>query len=336
MASVRKTLAAASLAFLVGFAGYAPRSLAVLIATGTGTQNTTVPLSPPTPGWFNLGKVSLGGGVYIGNGWVITAHHLDPVTNHTITFYPTDTFPTGGVPVDLDPLSAVRLQTPTGGNADIDLIHVAGTQTAAANSVLASLQQLNLSTATPTPGTAITLAGIGALRGPAAQYLVTGPPNNPTWTEVASGGNEFGYKYDATDNAPTAKRWGTNNTTAFASGTTELVTNSNNISVTRVFGADFTDPSLGATTSEAIGISHDSGGPVFSTDSPNTLLGIMLYQETFIANQPAGTAIYGNFTDAGDIATYFNQIHQVTGVPEPSGALAVIAGVGMLVRRRRL
>src|SRR5947209_13931546 len=107
---LRKSSRAASTAaaLLLLATAIAPRAGAVLIGPGDGTQNTTTPLG--VPGWQNIGKISLGAGIYIGNQWAITAHHLDPTTNHTITFYPADTYPLGGVSFNID--NVVRLTNP--------------------------------------------------------------------------------------------------------------------------------------------------------------------------------------------------------------------------------
>ena len=46
----------------------------VLIATGDGTGNTEAPAADP--GFGNVGIVNSLSGVYVGNGWVLTANHV--------------------------------------------------------------------------------------------------------------------------------------------------------------------------------------------------------------------------------------------------------------------
>ena len=279
---------------------------AVLIGPGLGTQNTTQPAN--LPGWQNVGQIGIGTGTYIGshNGdnWIITAQHLDPVTNHTIVFYPSDTFPTGGVSVGLDPTSAVRLKNPDNTDTDLVVIRTLTDPTL----VDPALVPLQISTATPASSTAVTMAGIGADRGTTTNYF-DGTTNHPGFNILSS----------------RSKRWGTNVTSPyFGGGLTQLTNATGNNSFTTTFASDFSSPSNNPTSSESIGVSGDSGGAVFSTNSPNTLLGIMLYQEIF-PGQPDNEALYGNLTDAANLATYYPQIFAATGVPEPSTALLLLA-----------
>src|SRR5206468_302157 len=95
----------------------------------------------------------------------------------------------------------------------------------------------------------------------------------------------------------------------------------------------FRDPASGtATADEGLGVNHDSGGAMFS--STGSLLGLILYLDTS-ANplQPAGTAIYGDETDAGDLSKYYSQILSTTGVPEPASTAALVGAAGLLLRR---
>jgi hypothetical protein len=47
---------------------------AVIIASGDGTGNTSAP--PDDPGWGNVLRLGGLSGVYLGNGWVLTAEHV--------------------------------------------------------------------------------------------------------------------------------------------------------------------------------------------------------------------------------------------------------------------
>ena len=302
-----------------------PATQAVLISPGDGTQNTTTPAGAPS--WYNVGRLSIGGGVYIGNGWVLTAAHLDPGTNHSITFYtntglPNDGFPGSGTTYQLDttPAGFHRLTNPDSTSTDLVLTRTLTDP---------GLPSLTIATATPGNGTGILLEGLGVNRGAAVQY-------NAAFIEVPSGGTYSGFKFVPNDNefGRVSKRWGTSATTPFGASTTKVENNIQNASFTTVFGSTFRSPTNSPTSSEAIGISGDSGGAIFSSTSPNTLLGIMLYQTTF-ANQPAGSALYGNGTEAANLATYAAQIQSIVSTPEPVTGLVLLGGLGMLLRRTR-
>ncbi len=258
---------------------------------------------------------------------MLTAAHLDPFFNHSITFFPSDTFPSGGVTYNLDPSTYTQLRNADNTLTDMVLIRMTADP---------GLPALNIPTSPTAAGTAITLAGFGANRGPAVQYLVTGSGAAAVWLPVTSGGNYSGFSYDpnAPNTSDIAKRWGTNVTSNFPGGGTTIIEhNTGNGTFTTVIGASF-DQS--GTPSEAIDVSGDSGGAFFSSDNPNTLLGLMLYQGqgTVPDNQPDGTAIFGNYAEAGDLSTYASQIQQIIGTPEPSALLLILAPT-ILLRRRK-
>ena len=299
---------------------------AVLMGPGLGTQNTTQP--PNTPAWYNVGKLSIGTGVYLGNGWVLTAAHLDPVFHNSITFYtdthsPNDGFPSLGTTYQLDTSATGyhRLTNPDSTATDLVLIRTLTDP---------GLPSLTLPSVTTPHGTGVTIAGIGVNRGAPVQY-------DSNFNEVASNGTFSGYKFDPNGNSfnQVSKRWGTSTTSAISANTdTQVVNNTANNSFTTVNLSIFQSPNNNATSNEAIGVSGDSGGALFSSASPNTLLGILLYQATF-ANQPAGTALYGNGTEAADLATYASQIQSIVATPEPTTGLLLIGSLGMLMRRKR-
>ena len=59
---------------------------AILLRDGDGTQNTTAP--PDDPGWENVGAKGANGAVLLGNGWVLTASHVNagPTRFHGVTY----------------------------------------------------------------------------------------------------------------------------------------------------------------------------------------------------------------------------------------------------------
>ena len=79
---------------------------AVLIATGDGTGNTTPPAADP--GFANVGNLGGRSGVYVRNGWVLTASHVGA-----------GTIVLGDVSYDPIPGSTVRFENPDGSQADL-------------------------------------------------------------------------------------------------------------------------------------------------------------------------------------------------------------------------
>ena len=153
-------------------------------------------------------------------------------------------------------------------------------------------------------------------------WNVTGTNPNYTWTEVGSGANALGYKW----NSSRTMRWGE------SSITSTILYNSGDGNVNG-FRAAFT-PYVG----QAQGSVGDSGGGVFTYNYSNAsweLAGLMLAIDSY-GNQPSGTAVFGNNTYLADLSSYRNYI--VTAIPE-SSASAIIAGAGVLLlaisRRRR-
>jgi hypothetical protein len=112
---------------------------AVLITTNTGTENTTAPADDP--GFANIANVIGLSGVYVGNGWMLTANHVGarPALLQGVSYAPV-------------PGSGVQFQ-------DADLI---------AYKLLDAkppLPDLTLASSPPTLGTLVTLIGNGLTRG---------------------------------------------------------------------------------------------------------------------------------------------------------------------------
>jgi hypothetical protein len=312
--SIQTFLSASAVVFVLS--AIPPSASAVIVAGGDGTQNTTQGTMPS--GWDNVGTVDGASGVYLGDGWVITAKHVGSVGAGTaITFDSVGTFHSDG--------QVVQLKTGAN-NADLQMFHLSATP---------SLPTLNIASASPAAGTSIYMAGYGRNRATdLTYYSVTGPSNNPTWTELPSstGANAAGYKY-ASGNT---KRWGTNLTIddpENAGNTTAIVDAGSG--PTQVFFSDF---SSSGTSSEAQLANGDSGGGVF--DTAGNLIGLINYKGTF-KNQPAydpnvpgstDTAIFGNLSDMADLSAYRSQILSV--VPEPVSLTLLLTGGLILIRRR--
>jgi hypothetical protein len=280
---------------------------AVIVAQGTGTQNTTDP--SPGSGWANVGIVSGSSGVYLGNGWVLTAFHVNTVSpgpggidfGGSLGFFASDGNP------------AIRLKNADNSLTDLQMFHLASDP---------GLPALSLASSVPATGTSVLMVGNGRNRDANLTYWdVTGTNPNFTWTEdpTPEGGEAAGYKWAAGN----TKRWGTNLTEDLGSGPTAL-TNAGFGNVT-VIGTAFDD-----LANEAQAAANDSGGGVFNASGE--LVGIMLYISLF-EDQPGSTAVFGNRTLAADISTYRGAILAV--IPEPSSALLLVGVCGALALRRR-
>lgn len=107
-------VAAAGIAVVIGQSSLAPsNALAVVIKDGDGTGNTSPPADDPGVG--HVGTFGSESGVYLGNGWVISASH--------IAFQP---FALGGVTYPDVAGSKHRLTTPGSGLADLALYKIDG------------------------------------------------------------------------------------------------------------------------------------------------------------------------------------------------------------------
>lgn len=305
-------LGCAGVAGILGWAGLA-RAVIVEGTNGTGTANTQPPF--PVAGLNNVGVLGFStpaSGVYIGNGWGLTAAHVSAVGS-----FPGAMFTVAGSNYTID-------ATHTFTNADNstpDLIAFHLTS----NPPLAALA---LASVSPTLGMTIDSMGDGLTRSANTQfYSVTGSGNATVWTPLPgpAGANASGY----TESTPNVLRWGNNKTTtpiggAPGSATTVINTGSGN---TSVFASTF---DTGVLDSEMQLSSGDSGGGVF--DASNVLLGINDVPIPF-QNQPADTAIFGDQSVYVDVATYHDQITAL--LPEPSAVcvLALGAAAGLLRRR---
>jgi len=279
-------------------------------ANGTGSANTTGPF--PVAGLNNVGIVQFNPastGVYIGNGWALTAAHIGPAQN-----FPGATFTVAGNNYTV--ASVVPVTNSDSSSADLVAFKLSTTP---------SLPTLRLSTASPTLTSDIYAMGDGLTR-------------SATMTLGSDGYAEYA------ESSPSVLRYGTSITsvpqnlgvqTISTNGTTEVV--NLGFGNTTVFTSTFTASTVtGFNTSSSLLSNGDSGGAVFGTN--NTLLGINDFLSTLSTpdNQNANTAAYGDQSGYVDIATYESQIASITGVPEPTTLALLVCGMPLLLRRRHL
>lgn len=309
--SVRMALSVAS---LLGMSLAAAPTKAVVINTLTGTGNTSAPVDDP--GWANVGVLGIGTGVYLGNGWVITAAH---VGGGSIVLSGGTYAMLAGSGTTLTNNGAV------GKSATTDLYMFQLTSTPA------GLPAVTIASSSAAPNAAVTMIGSGRDRGAFTEWTVNTTTTPWSWTEVPSGGNAAGYKTLSTR----SMRWGTNDVTA--SG---LWINDGFGDVTML--ATTFDAS-GSPSNEAQAAYGDSGGAVFQKNGSSwELSGLILTVGGFSGQpDPGANAIYGDTTYAADLSFYRSQI--VTIVPEPTtaallaaaAASAVVSFTTLSARRRK-
>ncbi|MFK7896756.1 MAG: trypsin-like serine protease [Myxococcota bacterium] len=124
---------------------------AVLIATGDGSGNTTAPSGAADPGFANVGSIGGLSGVYIRNGWVLTAGH---VGMGTITLL--------GVPYEPVPESLRTFTNDEGDVADLVAFKLRKRP---------PLPDLQLASTPPATNTLVTVIGNGRSRGAAQLWM---------------------------------------------------------------------------------------------------------------------------------------------------------------------
>jgi hypothetical protein len=282
-----------------------------LIGGADGAQNTSSPANFSY--WNNIGYVPFGsngvGGteIYLGNGWVLTAQHVQGNVNGGYTIVIPNL--NNGADAVFTPqfASQVQLSLPGVGGSDLALFRLQD------DPLLHTLPQIQFGT-TPSVGTNVTVIGSGYNRDSTLHYWkLTGSSqaDSATWTDVTGSPSQnqaqrTGYFYAAQPSF--AKRWGTNATVTVQGGGATFAFNN-----TQLFATSF-DADLANESQLAPG---DSGGGVFVG---NRLVGLNLYKGDDSKNpsdlnnvgQPANTAVYGNASFYADLYSYVNQIVSIT------------------------
>jgi hypothetical protein len=279
--------------FLAVTFAWSQSATAVVINSATGTGNTNAPADDP--GWLNIGFLGVGTGIYLGEGWVLTASHVGA---GTISLAGVSYAPLAGTTVQLTNNSPGKTAF-----TDLIMFRLASTP--------AGLGTLTLASSAPTLGTPVTMIGAGRDRGAFTKWNVNTGTTPWTWTEVPSGGNAAGYQTLSTRTV----RWGTN-TIASQDVWINVPGSSNTPVDVKTFATTFTD--LIAAGDEAQASFGDSGGAVFAKNGSSWELGgVMIAIGGFSGQPTAGeTPVYGNLTYSADISSYASQIMSI--IPEPS------------------
>jgi hypothetical protein len=312
-AAMRRSALLITSAFCLAAAGSAR---AVVVAGGDGTQNTTAP--GDDFGLANVGRVFntangfYNSGVYLGNGWVLSAYHVVRDLNSTGFLFGSVVFRDpvlGDTAFTVNPATAVRLQNADASFTDLALFRLTTTPT--------FLSAVSIASTLPSAGTAVTMAGNGLNRQAGLTYWDI--DNSNVWTETTPPGEASGYKEI---NGSQSVRWGTN---TIKVGPTTADTGFGNMTV---FTTDFDN-----TANQAQASPGDSGGAVFYKNGATwELVGIMDATAGY-PGQPDFTAVFGDETYAASLPAYRSQI--VATVPEPGSLGLGLAGATVLGWRRR-
>jgi hypothetical protein len=148
---------------------FLPCPVALAVVDANSRSNTNAP-SDGSP-WASAGQVSVGGGTYLGAGWVLTATHVGP---GTVNF--------GGSNFAWDGTTAVRLTNSTGSSNDLYMFKL---------KTLPPLPRMPLTTTTPAASSQVDMLGFGYISGSA---------------ETSFGPGLLGFSWSST----TVKSWGNN------------------------------------------------------------------------------------------------------------------------------
>lgn len=127
----------------------APSAEALVLDSGDGQGNTTPPADDP--GWSFVGRVGGPTGVYLGNGWVLTANH---VGTNPVDF--------DGIAYPVVPGSTIQLQNPDTSFADLKVFRI---------DPYPDLGLLPIRATTPPVNAYLTFIAVGLSRGAATSWM---------------------------------------------------------------------------------------------------------------------------------------------------------------------
>lgn len=302
---------------------------ALVIFGGDGTNQT----SDPGGGlpWGNAGRVGVGGGIFLGNlasgSWVLTATHL--LDGAVVSANGAPGITLGGHFYAGMAGSGVRVLNSDSSPTDLYLYRITSGP---------SLPTVTLASARPALGTDLRAIGFGGVEATLKRWTVTinDGASNDVWNETAdvAASNYVGY----TVTGGGTPRWGATlyrgnaNTFDIGTGLTQAITTS-----------------FDSITGSALGVSGDSGGPLFTFEGSQWVLsgifGALATLSVPDTAPPGGAVATGKVLNtlyhlnlSSDIVAYRDFITTATAIPEPS-AWAGLAGAAALIaaftRRRR-
>ena len=271
---------------------------AVIISGGSGSAplNNTAPANDP--GWDRVGSFGNGTGVYLGNGWVLTAAHVNVSTfdvNGT-------SYTTTGATQNIANPTLPGLNTT---HTDLRLHQI----NLSAGDPLASLGALNLASSPVTTNTAGVMIGTGVTQ------------TSQTASHFAGGDSGF--------------FWDTSRDKQWANIGVDQIGEISTLNGTDVVG--FLSPFDNIAGSGSAS-NHDSGAPLFVLDNGQWVLAGLAHAvgplSTTGGNNTLALHDQTN-TFFSDLSFYASAINSIVVIPEPSAALLILLGLPALMGRRR-
>jgi hypothetical protein len=291
------------------------KALLVGVTPGTVPNTSTNPALPGSgwtqgdPGWANVGKNGSLNGVYIGDSWILTAHHagvsaMQFDTGDPIPAIPGQDFQIMNVPGSgLTPGADLRLFRVSGIPAGMSAITIASTPPLLSGNINGEVMYI----------------GNGLLRAANESFFDVNAATDPdTWTELpgVAGAERRGYWTFGV-----GKRWGTNrianDNILPGEGDANFTHNVNNSTISYLTTYD----QSGGTAFESQAVGGDSGGGVFFNRNQGTalpplweLVGITINnfifdgQSTASFNPNNSLGIYDNATAFVDLSSYRTEI----------------------------
>jgi hypothetical protein len=321
---------------LVALAAVTMEAHGLITPAATAGNSAADATYAPASVWDNVGFAGDSSGMYLGNGWIVTANHVSRTDATHIDFKLT----LGGVTYSW---SGTGFQL---GGHDIFLAKL--NPDGASNLPDAyGATGVTIPTATPAVGTPVTMIGYGRTSSATTYYTVSGS----TWTE-SNQLNPLAVAVYTWGPTPT-KTWGTNTIWGTSTAGSMIPGSSAPLSDFTVAGdkalsVDFTEIRHGnlpasheatPTAYETAAALNDSGSGLFA--SVNGSMQLVGLTDTVLGwnGQPGNTTTASNYTMAIDLTSYAAEINAYV-VPEPGtsfllGGGLVSFGLGRWRSRRR-